>query len=548
MSNEIVKTVNLGTQFVRLSRLPVARQLGLLTGLAASVAIGVYVVMWSQTPSYQTLFHNLAEKDANRVVEALKSGSIVHRIDPDSGAVQVANGDLHRARMLMAENGLPNGAIDGFELLEKKKGFGVSQFMEKANYQRALEGELARSVSSISSIKQARVHLALPKQSSFVRKAGNPSASVIVEIYGGRTLDAQQVGAITYLVSSSIPGMTSSNVTVIDSRGNLLSSRKDSVVSASSSNFKYTTTVEQSYVKRILDVLEPVTGIGNVRAQVTAEIDYSSTDSTTESYNPESRVIRSEEVSEESKTGARSATGVPGALSNVPKAAGQGDAASQPESTGNTNVKNESGSQSGSRRTTRNYEIEKTVSRTRNAPGLIRKLSVAVMLNNRTGQQEGNPVQIPWTPDELEKINSIVVNAVGINDARGDRIQVVSMPFAPADKFEPLPEPPLWKQPMVLEIVKQAMAGLAIIILIFGVLRPFLRSMATLKISPVTNAELAGAAGIVDVGHGDASALNGGTSEAPVQGGTGIASAKSLVQQDPKRVAQVVKTWISDNG
>jgi len=377
VTNETV--VSPRAQAPSLSRNPVIRQLAVMVGIAASVAIGVAVVLWSWTPSYSLLFGNLAQKDASEVVAALQQAGIDYEVNQETGAVMVPSGKVQEARMKLAGQGLPHSDSLGYELLQQETGFGTSRALEAARFHRALEGELARTISTLANIQTARVHLATPKQSVFVRKRKQPSASIVVKLYSGRSLEKGQVTSVIHLVASSVPDLESNRVTVVDQKGNLLSSQMDGgQMMLTGSQFEFTRQLEDRYRQRVEDILIPILGEASVRAQVTAELDFTVTEQTEERFNPDLPALRSEQINEQASR-LSSAQGVPGALSNQPPAAGVA-----PERAGGG--LNAGGSDSSplntSKRATRNFELDKTVSHTRLPSGTLRRLSVAVVVDD----------------------------------------------------------------------------------------------------------------------------------------------------------------------
>ncbi len=546
------------------------RQLGLLVGIAASVALGVAVVMWSQTPNYELLYGSMTDKDVMQVQEALKGEHIPYKVDEKTGAVMVASSRLAEARMKLAAAGLPRSASIGYELLEEKQGFGTSQFIEKARYQRALEGELARSIAELNPVRSARVHLAIPKQSVFIRNARKPSASVLVDVYPGRQLAAGQIAAITHLVSASVPNLMTSQVTVVDQHGNLLSGRGDNNDMAQTGwRFDYTRRLEQSYSKRIEDILIPFLGTNGVRAQVTAKLDFSTTEQASETYNPDSPALRSEQLLEE-RRGASEAGGIPGALSNQPPGA-----ATVPETTkakATPGAEPAGGAQGNQRtRSTRNFELDKTISHSRLPMGSIQRLSVAVVVDNdRRVGEDGKIIRRQRTPEELSRITSLVKEAVGFDAVRGDTVNVISSDFTVPPPAEPLPEPPIWKQAWVWDIAKQVGGVIFALIIAFGILRPFMRAM--LKRPPVMAAATAlagagtdgqpalppgagGMAGQAAQLEGPGAAGAGGAMQ-PSQAAVMMSSPSGyeadlkqvteFVKSEPKLAAQVVKDWVEE--
>ncbi|HHM04473.1 MAG TPA: flagellar basal body M-ring protein FliF [Gammaproteobacteria bacterium] len=533
-------------------RLSMVRQVGLLIGFAASVAIGVSLALWSQEPGYRLLYSGLNDQDVLAVTQALEQAGIPYQLSTDSGTVQVPGESVHQARLKLAAQGLPKGAGVGFELLDKEQGFGVSQFMENARYQRALEGELARSITSFNSVQSARVHLAIPKRTAFLRDRHkkDPSASVMVNLYPGRRLDEGQVAAIVHLVAASIPELSTGGVTVVDQSGKLLTAPESSAeMKLSSTQFDYRKRLEEYYIKRIEAILSPIVGVDGVRAQVNAEVDFSIIEQTRESFNPDLPAIRSEQTFEESSVGSPPPVGIPGALSNQPPVAGDGEAA--PGQASGEQTKNSS------RRVTRNYELDKTISHTRLPTGQVRRLSVAVVVDNRKRvDEEGAVVSEPRSAEELARIQALVKQAVGFSAARGDSLNVINTAFAPPAGVEEIPQPSLWDDPLLWDALKQLMAGIGVLALLFGVLKPVLKNLSQpppeAAQPPLLTAGGEGAAaGEVlaedQVSLGGAPGA-GGQLPSPSQYEERLETVKTLAAEDPKRVAQVVKNWVSDDG
>ncbi len=539
---------NLGNSFQGMAGLPLLRQFGLLIGLAATIALGVAVALWSQESGYTVLYGGLEQRDAMAVVDSLQGARIPYRLDQNSGAIMVRPGDVHGARLHLAGQGLPQGGNQGFEMLEKDQGFGTSRFMENARFQRALEGELARTIATIASVNSARVHLALPKQTVFVRERSEPTASVVVNLYAGRTLEPHQVDAIVNLVAGSVPELSAGSVKVIDQRGRLLSSgQRSDLMGMTNDQFDYVRRMENSYVKRIEQILVPVMGADGVRAQVTAEVDFTVSESTSERFNPDLPALRSEQTSEELSLGASGAEGVPGALTNSPPEGGtlvEGQALS--DGTPGSGPKNST------RRATRNYELDKTISHTRVSAGRLQRLSVAVVVNHKPGVDDaGVATRTPLTDEELARLTTLVREAVGYSEQRGDTVNVVNVPFAGNDVVaEPVPEPAIWEQPWVMDIGMKLLGAILVLFIIFGVIRPVMKSLA--EKAPVSEAlpspqeyeaQMVGPDGQpLHLPGGQVGRLSGpGAYELQLK------TAQEMAQQDPKRVAQVVKTWITSD-
>ncbi len=534
--------------------IPAVRQLGVMVGIAASVAIGVAVILWSQTPNYALLYASMAEKEISQVLESLGKQNIDYKVDVTSGTVMVPAGKVNELRLKLAGEGLPRGAGTGFELLEKKSSFGTSQLIEQARYQRAIEGEIARSVTSIQNIRSARVHLALPKQSAFVRKRKKASASVVVSLYSGRALTKGQVEAIVHLVASSVPLLESGNVTVVDQKGRLLSSEADgSDIYLTSKQFDYKKQVENHLMERVQAILSPLVGPSGMRAQISADIDFTVTERTRESFNPDLPSLRSEQTQEE-QSQLSAVQGVPGALSNQPPAAG-----TAPE-VASDNVSGGGSSPLNSRKSsTRNFELDKTISHTRLSSGELRRLSVAVVIDHQQIlQQDASFLAKAYSEEDVLRMTNLVKQAVGFDASRGDTVSISNIPFRQPAPVEALPEVPLWEQNWFWDVVKQAVGGLVVLFLIFGILRPTLKGLMKAP-EPGSLALQAAASGpdgqrALPPGEGAQQAAQGSLNndeellllDSPAGYEKRVDFAQKMVDDDPKRVAQVVKTWVVD--
>lgn len=545
---------------------PIVRQLAVMVGIAASVAIGVAVVLWSQSPSYSLLFGNLPQSDAAHVMEALQQAKIPFRVDEKSGAVMVETASLHQARMKLAGLGLPKEDSIGYELLEHDAGLGASRSLEAVRYQRALEGELARSISTMANIESARVHLASPKQSVFVRARKYPSASVVLKLFSGRALEKSQIEAIVHLVASSVPELEPSKVTVVDHRGRLLNGEQETTemreMRLSNKQFEYARNLEKHFKQRIEDILLPLLGDQRVKAEVNADVDFTVTEQTQESYNPDQPALRSEQLSEqESRVDA--IQGVPGALTNQPPAAG-----TSPETTKNADGKSEGKPVNVNKNSTRNFELDRTLSHTRLATGVLRRLSVAVVIDDKLTQgPNGEAIRIPRTEEEVTRITHLVREAVGYSERRGDSVRVVNAAFEDPTPMETLPEQPLWEQPWFWDVVRQVGGVLLVLLLIFGVLRPTMQRLTSPVVAEGEEAlALAGAAGAAGAGGAGGAGGVGGAGEEGGMSETGLLegeeaikltgpmkyenvleAARQLVKDDPKRVSQVIKRWLRED-
>lgn len=537
----------------RPSIIPAAlKPLLLLVGIAAAVAAGVGVVLWSKEPTYSLLYGNLGQQDAAQVVQALQAAGIEYKLD-DNGAVTVPAEKVHDARLKLAGQGLPEGD-GGFAVITKDPGFGVSQFMEGARYQHALETELARTIANLQPVEAARVHLALPRQSAFVRDRRPPSASVLLQLKPGRRLESEQTTAIVNLVASSIPELEATQVTVVDQQGRLLSSPDShDEFAVRGKQLEMARAMEERYTQRIEELLAPLVGPGRVRAQVVADVELSTTEEAREQYRPDSQVVRSEQTAEEtSRTGA-GPQGVPGALSNQPPtpgvalppgvpAAGAGAQAAQaqaaqaaPEAAATPTPPDNT-----SKQATRNYEIDRTVAYTKQPAGRLKRLTVAVLVDNlRTPAEDGKIVETALTPEQLANVTRLVKDAVGYDESRGDSVNVVNASFKGEVTEEIQPETiPLWERPLIRDIAK-LLAGLIVLLaLVFVVLRPLVRGLLAPPKPPYVPPALPDG---TPIGAFAGNAPDGRTA---MDYESQIAQARSLVAQDPARVAQVVKTWV----
>lgn len=524
-------------------RIPAVRQVILLIGVAASVAAGFAVFFWSQSPSYTQLHMDLSSADSAQVADALRAADIDYQIDSVSGSVLVPQGKLHDARLELAGLGLPAGVSAGMDLMQEQSSFGVSQFMEGARYQYALEAELAKTISHLGAVRDARVHLAMPKRSAFIRDQKSSSASILLQLFSGRMLEPGQASSIVHMVASSVPNLLAKNVTLIDQHGRLLSSGSDEWNDVQTSNqFKHTERLEESYKRRIEDLLTPLVGPGRVRAEVVAKLDFTVVEETKEAFDPANTVVRSEQVNEQQRNNTQgSPEGVPGALSNQP-----------PETTDNSAAVAEndvaSDTLNSTRSATRNYEVDRTISRTRPQSGSIQKLSVAVLIDG--SPLEGTEDAEPTTLDEaqIERYTSLVKEAVGFDENRGDTVAVVNAAFRSLPKLDPPEEPALWEQPAVKDTIKQGAGILLVLALSFGIVRPMLKSLVASNMTSSTQYIAAGSAGISMPSSLSLPASGENLAIPAPSYDEKIAAAKNISGHDPARVAQVVKKWVTTDG
>jgi len=516
-------------------RIPAVRQVISLIGVAAAVAAGFAIVLWSQTPQFTQLHGDMSPAEAAEVTEALQSADIDYKLN-SNGTVLVAESQLHEARLELASLGLPQGSAAGMDIMQEQSSFGVSQFMESARYQHALESELAQTIASLGAVREARVHLAIPKQTAFIRDSKGASASVLLQLYGGRVLESDQASAIVHLVASSVPNLVASDVTLIDQHGRLLSSGAEQAAGAqAATQFKFSRRLEETYKQRIEDLLTPLVGAGRIRAEVVADIDFTYTEETSESFDPARTVVRSEQISEDLSSGAATvAAGIPGAVSNQP-----------PEATGiDPNVVSTEAElvepKNSSRSSTRNFEVDRTIRHTRPQSGAIRRLSVAVLIDDTP--VEGVETQTTPTGNDVERYTALVKEAVGFNEARGDSVVVLNEAFRAAEPVEDFEPPALWERPGVIAGAKQVLGAVLVLAIAFGVVKPMLGGVVSG--GSAISGEYIGAGGFS--GAGGAAQLAGGTAAIPGPNyDEKVAAAKNITGNDPARVAQVVKKWVS---
>ncbi|EAR20649.1 flagellar basal-body MS-ring/collar protein FliF [Nitrococcus mobilis] len=535
------------------------RQMGLIIGLALAVAAGLALFMWAQEPTYRALYANLPTQDASAVADALQTANIPHRLDTNSGAILVPAQRLSEARLKLAGQGLPHTGGVGFESLRQEQGFGTSQFMETARFQRALETELARTIDALDPVARSRVHLAIPERSVFVRDRKTPSAAVSIGLYPGRVLSSGQVLAIAHLVASAVPAMTASAVTIVDQRGRLLSrvANEGEGLNATVQQLAFRHRVEEAYARRIEDLLTPIVGAGHVKAQVNARVDFSAQERTEELYQPEQSVVRSEQSMKERTERSQKAIGVPGALSNQPPGTGTLQPA-QPGKSGKPVDQQEAANQTSAPELvdsrishTRNYEISKTIHHVRTPRGAITRLSVAVLLDRPAiAAKTKDKTQAPPQVDpqvELAELTELVKQVVGFDADRGDTINLISSPFQPPEEAPPA-HTPLWQQPWVSEGGKLLLASLLGLVLILAVVRPLVHGLLGRDRSE--RPDSAAQAQIHGGADADADAALTGPAE-PKRLGTvsdyndRLQIARDVVGKEPAVAANVMKHWLA---
>ncbi len=541
----------------------------LLVGIAMAVAAGVTVVLWSRGPTYSMLYANLGTQDTAQITQALDAAQIPYRMAPGSNAIEVPSERLNDARLKLASQGLPESG-GGFAAMDKDPGFGVSQFMENARYQHALEAELARTIAALRPVEGARVHLAVPRPSAFVRDRKGASASVFLQLKQGRRLEQEQIQAIVNLVASSIPDLEANQVTVVDQQGRLLSSPEGhDQFAVREQQYDMIHRLEDDYAQRIEALLAPLVGSGRVRAQVVAQMDMAVTEEAHEQYKPDSQIVRSEQTSESVTRDATGTQGVPGALTNQPPPAGvaqpppastppakpagaTGAGAAAAATTAVPGSTAPGATDSSSKQSTRNYEIDRTVAYTRQPAGRLRRMTVAVLIDNvRTVGKDGKVKETPLSQEQLDHINQLVKDAVGYDESRGDSVNVLNASFtqeAPAVNEGEMVKPKFWETPLFLDVAKIVGGLIVLLVLVLSVIRPLIRSLIGPVAKPMSvqvlpkQAEPAAAAAA-----GAAQEALPNPADAALNHEQQIAQARTLVSQDPKRVAQVVRGWVAQD-
>lgn len=536
------------------------RQLGLMIGIAASMAIGTALVLWVQGGDYKPLYASLEYVDSGKVMAVLDGSQIKYKLDEKTGALLVESDQLHQARLKLADAGMAGDRAAGFELLDKEQPLGSSQFMETTRYRRSLEGELARTVMSISSVRNARVHLAQPKSSVFIRDTRKPSASVLLELYPGTSLGKDQVRAIANLVASSVPDMQLADVTVVDQKGNLLSRfDDDNDMEEAEKQLAYGKKVEDRVMTRIDDLLRPLLGDGKYRAQVSADVDFTAVEQADETYNPDLPAMRSEQTMEEARAAGTVDGGVPGALSNQPPAAGTAPEQVNQQTAAGAGTAATPGAapaaspQDTRRSATRNYELDRTVSYTRHQVGRLKRITVAVAVDDLTiAGADGKPTRKQWDQAELDRLTILIKDAVGFDAARGDSVNIINTAFMAVQEEEvPFEETPMW-QKLLLEYARPVAGFIFALVFLLAVVRPVFRNLSaaggSASKSYEAEAALAGGGGAGDMGDTTVTLSGGDTLLLPSPNESyeqQLNAVKGLIAEDPGRVAQVIKRWVA---
>ncbi len=547
----------------RFTAMDQSQRIKLALGIVLFVAIAVAGMVLGRQADWRVLYSNLADKDGGAVIAQLTTMNVPYKYTEGGGAILVPADRVHDVRLKLASLGLPKGSVNGFEMMESNR-FGMTQFQERLTFQRGLEGELTRSIQSIASVANARVHLALPNQNGFFREQQKPSASVLLALHPGRTLDKAQLAGIVHLVSSSVPEMNPSSVSVLDDTGKLLSTPADgsgSGLNADAEQLQYAQQIEQLYSRRILDILEPIVGKNNVKAQVTAELDFSQTESTTESHKPnqtpDSAAIRSQQLVESANGTPNSPpSGVPGATTNQPPAQPSAPINGQPQTVAAAGQTGSGAANSSSKKESIiNYEVDKTVRVVKGASGVIKRINAAVVVNHQTvTDDKGKTTTTPLSDAQIEKMTALVRETVGFNKDRGDSVNLMNAPFAP-EKVDSN-DIPLWRNPEVLDTARSFAWPMGLIALaamvFFGVIKPAMKSL-TQPVARFSDADDAQAReGQLDALEGDMpdrpQLLTSAASNEPPPPSAAelrLNDARKLTRDNPAAVANIVKAWIN---
>ncbi len=537
----------------RLASLPASQLASIVIAIVAVAGFLIGAWTWLQAPDYRVLFASLGDRDGGAVVAALAQMNVPYKYNDGGSAILVPSNLIYDTRLKLASQGLPKGGTTGFELLDQQK-FGTTQLQEQVNFQRGLEGELAKSIQSVSAVQSARVHLAIPKPTIFLREHQKPTASVLVTLFPGKTLDASQVQGIVHLVSSSVPELADQSVSIVDGSGNLLS-RSAEVNGLDPGKLAYVHELEQNAQRRVAAILEPIVGPGNARVEITADVDFSQTERTAETFAPnggaEKAAMRSQQTTESSNVNGTAAPGgVPGAQANTPTNAGS--AATPGAGAGNGTTSNAS-----KKDNTTNYELDRTVETRRLPTGTVKRLSAAIVVNHRTvaapkpadGKADAKKdakaeaanaaaatISQPLRKEEIEQITALAREAMGFDEKRGDSINVVNTPFTQAEVL-PAADVPLWKDPDNLatakEVGKNLAFGLLAAYLLFGVLRPAVRRLTT-QVVTATTTETPLLASETEV-----------TATPVLAYPEHLQRARQLARDDPKALAGLVRNWVA---
>ncbi len=538
-----------------------------LVAAAASIAVVAALFMWASSPDYRVLYSNLSEADGGRIITELDTRGVPYQFSQGGQALLVPSDQVHTLRLQLAEQGLPQGGNLGLELMETQA-FGISQFAEQVNFQRGLEGELARSIESLGPVESVRVHLSMAKPSVFIRDREPAKASVVLTLLPGRVLGEGQVSAIVHMVSSSVPELAIEDVTVVDQNGRLLTANSAQGGDLDGTQLAYITEVERSYQQRIENILSPIMGSDNVRAQVAAQIDFSRREQTSERYSPNQApnesAVRSRQLSLSYDGEDPLATGIPGALSNTPPGVapspinqpdaeegdGEGDGEAEPGALRNLRQED-----------VVNYEVDRSIEHIQHRLGQVQRLSAAVVVNFRNvTNEEGEVEQVALSAEEIAQIERLVQQAMGFSELRGDQVEVVNTPFAGDDDTRV--EPVWWQHPdniaMAATLGRYLLVAIAALLLYWLILRPLIKRYTQ---PPVMAAAMPGGTLNTSVG-GEEDEQEGSEGEGDEEDTYSnkpkrrrktslyehnLNDLREMAQEDPRMVAMIIRSWMNAN-
>ena len=540
-------------------RLTGSQKAKVLAGVVALLAIAIAAMFMGRQPDWRVLFANVNDKDGGAIVAQLATMNVPYKYTEGGQAIMVPADKVHDTRLRLAQQGLPKGSTGGFEAMEANR-FGMTQFQERLTFQRGLEGELTRSIQSIGTVQSARIHLALPNQNGFFREQQKPSASVLVTLHPGRTLEKAQVAGIVHLVASSVPELNPKAVSVIDDAGNLLSNSPEGQAQGiDTQQLQYVQQMELNYTKRVMDILEPLLGRNNVRAQVTADVDFSQQEQTSETHNPNQAgapsSVRSMQTVENNNDSNALSPGVPGATSNIPPGASAAPINGQAVTPGVTGPNGAAGSTSANnmrRESVVNYEVDKTVRVVKGATGTIKRLTAAIVINHRmvldpkTGKESSQPIPA----EQITQMTALVRETIGFNKDRGDSVNLMNAPFN-VSKVETV-ETPVWQQPEAVELARSfawpiGMVVLGLVVLL-GFVRPSLKMMSAPPPEPEKEQDVQQLEALVGDDTERPPLLPGMAPEgesAPTIQQLQLADARRLALENPVAVANIIKGWVN---
>lgn len=533
-----------------LARLDKAQKIKLGLGALALVALALAFFFMGRQPEMRVLYANLGDKDGGAIVAQLSQMQVPYQYAEGGGAIMVPADKVHDVRLRLASQGLPKGSVNGFELMDNSR-FGMSQFQERLSFQRGLEGELTRSIQSLSSVQAARVHLALPNQNGFFREQQKPSASILLTLHPGRSLDKAQVAGIVHLVASSVPEMNPKDVSVVDDAGTLLSATPEAQ-GVELQRLQYTQQIEQLYTRRILDMIEPLVGVGNVKAQVSAEMDFSEVESTSEQHRPnqggEPGTVRSQQVVEDGTAAQAQPAGVPGATTNQPPATGTAPINGAAAPLGVASNADKAGATR--RESVTNYEVDKTVKVVREASGTVKRLTAAVVVNHRSSTDpKGKTSTVAIPAEQLEQMTALVRETIGFNKDRGDSVNVMNAPFSDVKTVEA--EAPAWwalpgNQDLAREMAFPAAMVLLGLVIFMGMVRPGLKLMTTPAEAPKPEPVVPQLSAVLnEEPERPGLPVPEPEPEPVITPDKRLEQAKRLALDNPVAVANIVKGWVN---